>query len=257
MKTALIIGAILLVLGILVSLVGLYMLGFDFSKLSSVTYTTHTYTPEGDFTDIYFTGTTCDVRFAKSEDDACKVVCKVDDRFAPAVTVKDGKLSISVDDTLKWWQRIGFNWGTNTVTVYLPEKDYSLLEVNTVTGDVIIDSGISLSSVTLTAVTGDIQASSLSCQRFSVNVTTGDIMLRDVIAQTMNLKSTTGDIELDRCDGDSITIKATTGDVEGSLRSGKQFYADVTTGKVRVPSDSGEGTCTVTTTTGDIEITVA
>jgi len=256
MKIALIIGAILLALGILIALVGFWMLGFDFTKLSSFTYTTHTYTPEEAFTEISFTGTTCDVRFAKSEDDTCKVVCKVDDRFTPTVDVKNGTLNIQMEDTLKWWQHIGFNWGTNIITVYLPEKDYSLLEVNTVTGDVIIESGISLSSVTLTAVTGDIQVSSLSCQRFSVNVTTGDIMLRDVIAQTMNLKSTTGDIELDRCDGDTITIKATTGDVEGSLRTGKQFYADVTTGDVRVPSDSGEGTCTVTTTTGDIEITV-
>ena len=52
MKKALIIAAVLLALGIMIGLGGLAMTGFDFSKLSSVTYMTQTYTPDGYFADI-------------------------------------------------------------------------------------------------------------------------------------------------------------------------------------------------------------
>ena len=256
MKKALIVGAVLLALGILLGLGGLAAMGFDLSKLLSITYTTHTYTPEGDFADISITGVTCDIRIAKSEDNTCKVVLRIDDRYDPIVEVENSKLSIRVDENLKWYQRIGIHWGKNTVTVYLPEKEYHTLEAKAITGDIVIAGGFAFSDVTLNATTGDMQVSSLACKSFTAHVTTGNLELRDVLTENMTLKATTGDIKLERCDGTEINIRNTTGDVEGTLRSGKQFSAHVTTGKVRVPSDSGSGTCTITTTTGDIAITV-
>ena len=100
MKKVLIIGAILLVVGICISFGGFAMMGFDFSKLSNVNHVTQTYTPEGAFTDLSVTGVTCDIRIAKSENTACTVVCTIDDRFKPTVTVENGKLMIHVDDNL-------------------------------------------------------------------------------------------------------------------------------------------------------------
>lgn len=256
MKKALIVGAVLLALGIILSLGGFAAMGFDFSNLLTANHVTRTYTPEGDFSDISVTGVTCDIRVAKSEDDTCKVILMIDDRYDSSVEVQSGKLSIHVEENLKWYQQIGFFSGKNTITVYLPEKDYHLLEAKAVTGDITLESGFRFSDVIIHATTGDIHVSSLSCEKISIKVTTGDIDLRDVLTETMSLKATTGDIKLSSCDGNQMDIRNTTGDVKGTLRTGKQFTAHATTGDVRVPSDSGTGTCNIKTTTGNIEITV-
>lgn len=256
MKKALIAGAVLLALGVILCLGGFAAMGFDISKFFSVTYTTHTFIPEGDFSDISVTGETCDIRFAKSEDGTCKIICTVENRCVPTAEIKDGKLTIHVDDNLKWWHRIGIHWDKNEVTVYLPETEYSKLEAKTTTGDIFLNSGFTFADATLKTTTGDIQVSSLSCKYFRATVTTGDMEFRDVLTETMTLTATTGDIEFSRCDGKTIDIRCTTGDVEGTLRTGKLFTAKATTGDVRVPSDSGSDTCYIKTTTGDIEIAV-
>ena len=276
MKKASITAAILLIFGILLGIGGLSIMGFDFSKLLSANYTTRTYTKDGTFTDISITGITCDIRIAKSNNDTCKIVCTMDDRLEPTVKVDNGKLQVHINDLRKWYQHIGFNWCNNMVTVYLPESTYNSLEAGTTTGDIKTESGFyftnvslktttgdievegntSFTNVMLNTTTGDIRVSGLFCKDFSATVSTGDMKLQDVLGVRLKLKGTTGGIVLTRCDGSEIDISLSTGDVKGTLRTGKQFTANATTGTVRVPTDSGSDTCQITTTTGDIDITV-
>ena len=92
----------------------------------------------------------------------------------------------------------------------------------------------------------------------SMTTTSGDISLKEtVIDADIFIKSTSGEVSLESCDGSEITIKTISGDVEGSLRSVKNFITHTTSGDVYVPdSDSSASTCEITTTSGDIHITV-
>ncbi len=53
-----------------------------------------------------------------------------------------------------------------------------------------------------------------------------------------------------------IYIKAGTGDVSGILLSDKIYVVNTNTGKVNVPNSVNGGRCEITTTTGDVKITV-
>ena len=70
----------------------------------------------------------------------------------------------------------------------------------------------------------------------------------------MNITRSTGDVELDNCDGKSISIETNTGDIKGSLKTPKIFETKTSTGKIEVPESSEGGTCTLTTSTGNITI---
>lgn len=128
------------------------------------------------------------------------------------------------------------------------------------------------------SVSGDIQLLNCGADTMRLNTTSGEISLGGVTilemlhAESMSgdmeltqvvgskraaLKTVSGDIELDSFDASDIRITTTSGDVSGSLQSGKQFVCETTSGDIKVPADTPDnGTCTIQTTTGDIEIKV-
>ncbi len=106
--------------------------------------------------------------------------------------------------------------------------------------------------------TGHIELIDINAKNVKAKTSTGDMSLKNVIAsQDIDLKSSTGDIEIDRCDANVITLKASTGDIKGTLLTGKIFTAKSSTGKISIPASiEGHGTCSIETSTGDINIKV-
>lgn len=190
-----------------------------------------------------------------------------------------------------WWG------GDLTLTVYLPEQEYQSLFLKTVSGDISVpeqlsfaaaelssisgdisflartDGGLTITStsgeirggnaaggdVRVTAVSGDVRLSGVTARALRVKTTSGEIGLRSVTAeQEADVQSTSGDVELDAFDAPSIRIRTVSGEVEGGLLSPKAFETHTTSGEVRVPpSDPSGGTCSVTTTSGDIRLQVS
>lgn len=180
--------------------------------------------------------------------------------------------------------------------IYLPRGEYEKLHAVSVSGDIVISDSftfreaklettsgnISFESGTKDAwygktVSGDISAKNFTGGCVEIKTTSGEIELEDSLADSLNIistsgdislektvaetdvfiKSTSGEISLDGCDGGDIEIKTVSGDVEGSLSSAKRFITHTTSGDVYLPdSDSSAPTCKITTTSGDIHITI-
>lgn len=189
-----------------------------------------------------------------------------------------------------WWG------GGLTLTVYLPEQEYQTLFLKTVSGDISVPDdftftqaeasstsgdilflartagGLTVTStsgeietgnasggdVRVTTTSGDIRLSGVTARELNVKTTSGEIELKSVVAEHgADVRSTSGDVEFDRFDAASIRIKTVSGEVEGNLLSPKAFETHTTSGGVRVPpSDPSAGTCSVTTTSGDIRLEV-
>ena len=77
-----------------------------------------------------------------------------------------------------------------------------------------------------------------------------------ILSGKLYIHRSTGDVYFNKCDANEIEVKVTTGDIEGSLLTSKIFEADTTTGKKHIPSSNNGGVCKLTTTTGDIIITI-
>ena len=137
---------------------------------------------------------------------------------------------------------------------------------------------LSAGSLDVTVSTGHITASQIRCNGdTSIQVTTGKAFLRDMTcnaltstgntgdlvlenvtaAQSFSIIRSTGDVTFKGCDAGELSVKTDTGDISGSLRSDKLFIAQTGTGHIHVPKTVTGGRCEMTTSTGDIEITVA
>ncbi len=119
--------------GIVIALIGLFAVGFDVKKISTVIYETNTYEVTEKFNNIIFEDNRTEipeVRMLLSVDGNCKVVCYEDRKETHTVRVENNSLIISKEDTRKWYDyiRVSFNDEEPKLTLYLPEDIYRLLE---------------------------------------------------------------------------------------------------------------------------------
>lgn len=189
-----------------------------------------------------------------------------------------------------------FNLNYMKVYVYLPMGNYGDLQINSSTGDTLIPEGYTFSNVTsrvstgntkisshvinkldLKASTGNVEVEKAKPLSINIETSTGNIKVKDSFPLSMDVKASTGHVDLENviagaslkvetstgditlrsCDSLSIEAKASTGNVNMSLLSGKIFDIYTNTGKRNVPTSStGLGVCKVSTSTGDINISV-
>ena len=106
--------------------------------------------------------------------------------------------------------------------------------------------------------TGDILLKYVTVEgQVKIERSTGDVTLTSVLADSFVIKTSTGDVKLNLSDAEEINIETDTGRVEGSLLSEKIFKCESSTGSVKVPDTHSGGTCKITTSTGNIHITVS
>lgn len=270
------------------------MVQWDFSKLETTQYVTNSYDITEEFTNITVVSGAVDVILQPSADGKTTITCKEQEKVKHAVTVKNGSLEIRLEDQRKWYENVGINVGSPSITLSVPQGQYGGLQIQTTTGDVTLAEGFSFESMAITVTTGDI-ASNAAAETMKLKTNTGDITLRNFFAgalelsvntgnvkledvrcaslqaegrtgdmklcnviatERMSLSVTTGDVRFDSCDGAQMKVSATTGSITGSLLSPKVFLAKSNTGSVDVPRTTAGGTCEITTNTGSIRITV-
>ena len=247
---SLVVSGLLLFAGLMTAL------GWDFKKLQTVEYETKQYEITQTVQSLSIEGMTGDVVILPTQEASARVVCYQQTEIKYSVSVVDGVLTIDEVDTRKWYLHFSISFESPTITVYLPQGEYSTLSVKMSTGDLSLQNLV-VNEVSLSLSTGKIELRGVHCTNLNAKTSTGDIELYNVIAsQKMNIQSSTGDVELHGCDGAEIAITTSTGDVEGSLLSPKEFIIQTSTGKVDVPKSTTGGKCTIRTSTGDVEIII-
>lgn len=131
------------------------------------------------------------------------------------------------------------------------------LRLSVSTGDVKMDDVRCARDTSITVSTGRTNINGLDCKSFTTVGGTGDLTMCDVIAsEKIDIKRTTGKVKFEGCDAPDITVKTGTGDVIGTFLSSKIFTAKTSTGEVSLPDERTGGSCRITTSTGDIIISV-
>lgn len=255
-KIWLLTAACLVLLGGILFVGGMGMSGWDVTKLESTKYETNSYAPETAIMDIRVTTKTADVILRPSDREEISVVCYEQNRAKHEVSVKDGVLEIRLVDQRKWYDHIGIHFGTPKITLSIPQGQYGALMIQANTGKITVPKEFGFETVDISLSTGDVTCEASVRGHMKLRTTTGNIRLQDVTADSMELATSTGDITLTRCDAGVLKIEATTGNITGSLLSPKTFTAKATTGKVNVPEHTTGGSCEITTSTGNIYITV-
>lgn len=291
----LIVAAFLVLIGSSLFVGVMMALDWNFGKLSTDKYETNSYEIDEPYINISIVTNTADILFLPAENGKTSVVCFEQENVKHTVKVTDNTLEIHLSDTRKWYEYIGFNFGSPNITIYLAQDDYSTLSVKADTGDVEISDSFRFTNMNVTLSTGDVTTCASVDEKLTIKTSTGHIRVKSVSANTVNLsvstgktlltnveckelessgntgdlffnnvivyeklsvERSTGDIQFNKCDAGEIFIKTDTGDVEGSLLSDKVFIVQTDTGHVNVPQTTSGGKCEIITDTGDIHITL-
>ncbi len=191
------------------------MLGWDFSKLSTVQYETKEHTIEETFTHITVVTNTADVVFVPSETGMSSVVCYEQKNVTHAVSVKEDTLVIEVVDARKWYEHIGIHFGAPTVTVYMPQGTYGALSVESDTGAVTIPKAFAFDSVDVAVSTGAVTNKASATAGITIKTSTGAICVEGVSVGALDLSVSTGSVTVSdvACAGD-VTVGVSTGKAE-------------------------------------------
>lgn len=217
MKIALIIACALIVLGLVIGIIGLALIGFNFKEMSTMKTVENTYTVAQPFSHIAIEASIAKIEIAPATDGICRVDCEENDKLYFTVSVSGDTLCIDLVDGTKWYDFIGVNAGNVSATVYLPESAYASLSIKNSTGAASVASGFTFGSATIKSTTGSL--------RFSGNVT-GDL----------NAKLSTGTLTLtDAAVGGNLTMESSSGSIKTSNVSiGGTLNVETDTGSVKM-----------------------
>ena len=295
MKKLCIIGAVLLVAGIVLCILGLAMGGFQKEDMVMSKLTDKTIEIAEDFTNIRIDTNTTDVMVSLSQDGSCHILCRETQLQPHTARAENGTLILQQENYRKWYHYISINRGTPRVEIQLPKEEYESFTMEGNTGDVVIPKEFSFNNVKIDCSTGqvdvqsqvkktlaielstgDILVSGVSCERLEVRTSTGDIRILDVNCKDLTGESNTGGQLLENVQAtENIQLSCSTGGIHftrGSCRnltvetsSGKQIMESVVaSGDVRMESKTGDirltdfdgATISLSTTTGNVTGTV-
>ena len=251
-KIWLTIGASLLLIGIIIF--GGAM-KWDFKKLFTTKLETNSYTLTDSFNDISIKTSTADVRFALSDSSNASVVCNEQKNLNHTVSVKDGTLTIELNDTRKWYEHISFGVRNASITVYLPAGEYGALLVKLSTGDTEISKGFSFKSIDVCASTGDIKNCASAKELIKLKASTGDISIENASCNYLDLSVSTG-----KTTALNVNCK---NDISASVSTGKSSFTEITcnsftsngnTGDIELNNVVASSSLSINRSTGDVKL---
>lgn len=239
-KTAvwLIIAAILIVIGLLGGAIVMACANWNFNLLSTEKYQTVTHDVTDSFDKIFIYGDTEDITFLGSNDGDCRVECYENKKLPHSVSVEEGALIIKLNDTRKWYEKITLmSFSSPKITVYLPVREYSLLKIESDTGDISLPKNRFFDKIDISLSTGDINCLSYA-NEIIMTSSTGNITLDNSLVKNAYVKTSTGDISL-------ISVGAE-GNISLEVSTGRTTLTDVTCKKLTSKGSTGDITLTRT-----------
>lgn len=146
---------------------------------------------------------------------------------------------------------------TSTGNIHVENVSAGILDLSVSTGEVTVSDVTCEGDVKINVSTGKTNLTNIRCKNVVSTGNTGAISLKNVIAVgSFLIKRSTGDVKFDGCDAAEISVETDTGDVRGCLLTDKIFIVQTDTGNVNVPKTVTGGKCEITTSTGDINISI-
>lgn len=252
-KIWLIVGAGLVLLGLIIFAIVMSVHQWDFSLLSTVKYVTNTYSFSESITDIAIETTTADILFATSGDNSCKVVCHEQEKRLHTVTLQDGILRISEADERKWYDHVSISFDSPKLTVYLPQSIFGMLTLRAGTGDVTLPAELNFESMDICITTGDVDSSASVSGIAAIKTTTGDIRVENCNASALELSVSTGQVTVSKvsCHRD-MSIGVTTGDTSVTDVTCLNLSSHGSTGDLNLSNVVASESFNLKRSTGDI-----
>ncbi len=250
-KIWLITATVFVIFGLILLVGVMAAYNFDFNKLSTVNYETNTYEVSEAFDKISIDVYTTEISFAPSDDEQCRVVYTETDKIKHTTAVQNGTLVIDTVDTRKWYDNIGIFIGNLKMTVYLPQKSYASLSVDTDTGDIVIPNDFSFGNIEITGHTADVKCLASVSDSVKIESDTGSITLDNLTAGNIDFTTATGKININSVIADGkVDIQTNTGTAKLTDISCASFTAKSNTGNIILQNVVADDSFSIESDTG-------
>ncbi len=228
-------------------------LGWNFAKLSTVKYTTHTYAVDEPFDSLSLTTDTADIVLALSDDGKCRIECREEENAGYTVTVDNNTLTVMVNNRKTWYDYTGIHFDSPKITVYLPKTDYTALFIRENTGNVEIPKEFTWTSADISVSTGDVHFFSAVRETVGIKTSTGGICVEDISAGALTLSVATGGVTVSdvTCEGE-VTVGVSTGRAELTNVACGSLVSTGTTGDITLEHVTAGGKLSVRRSTGHV-----
>lgn len=254
-KAALIVSAVLIVLGGVLYAGAAAFTGFDFSVLETASLTRKEYEVNESFNDISIDAKDCSVQFRYSDDGKCRIVCGENENITHTVEVKDNTLNIRRNDSRKWYMMIGISLKQYDITVYLPEKTYGALLFESGSGDISVPEDFGFSSGDIRTGSGNVDISAGFDGGFSVKTSSGDIKIKNLSADVIDINTVSGEIDISEVTAaQAINIKSSSGDTELSEANAKDISVQSSSGEIKFYGVKAGGEIRAESRSGDVSL---
>ena len=253
-KSWLIVALALIVIGGIIFTGVMMVLNWDFKKISTVKYETNSYEFE-DFNNINITTSTAKIIFKPSTDGKNRVVCFEDVNEKHRVTLNEDLLTITEQNTKKWYQYIGIDFNSPSITLYLDKSEYGDLFIKASTGNLEIPNNFIFKDLDVTFSTGDVKINSKKLGELKVKTSTGDITVENASVKSLELTASTGEIVVNnlKSEGD-VNIMVSTGKTNLSDISCKNFNSKGSTGKISLKNVIANEKISIERDTGEVKL---
>lgn len=272
MKKTLVIAGILLLAGIALVVIGLEAIDFDFSRLGRVKYESARYICETGVRSVRVSESSRDIEIIASRDGECRLEYPVSEYDIYEITLEDGELRVSREEKNRLMRFFEFARAP-AIKLYLPAGDYGSLCIDASSSDVDVSPGVVFETIEARLSSGDVE-SSADAGRIYIETASGDVELENIAAEAVRVTTASGDVEannirvsgdfevssasgdvsFERLDAASVTISTASGDVTGTMAGEMRYTIKTASGDVDVPETGSGGECSITTSSGDIEI---
>ena len=216
----------------------------------------NTYELTNNFEEIHISTDTTNVTFLPSTDGNARVVCYERARAIHTVISDNNTLSIEQTDTRTWYQKLfDISFKTSSVTIYLPNSEYTSLLIETDTGDIDIPDDFTFTeTINIKGSTGNVTCNASANETVKIDIDTGKLVMRNASAKKYELDISTGYTNLYRVECENLVSVGSTGDITTDNITA--------TGNIKIERDTGDITikdmtaqqCELIVTTGRVAI---
>lgn len=274
MKKVLVFALILVVLGAILFAVGFAAKGFRIPSTYG-DFHTESVTAEESFSEIRIKGSYHALRVVPSEDGTCRAEFDASEKITTTVEIADSVLTVQQKDLRKWYELIGWSGNRGDLTLFLPEKAYTKLTVDSGSGSVELTAPYAFGEVDIEVGSGKISAQGLTAERLQTHIGSGSgtfsgvtvngaldatvssgsmnltgirvaslsakissgklTMTETVASQNAEMHISSGSVILDGFDAATMDVHISSGSLRGTLLTAKNFDTHVSSGSIDVP----------------------
>ncbi len=265
-RKAIITAIILTAAGAAVSLSAFAMAGFDPANLNSADIVTQSLDIKDEFHSVKIDCPGYDVCFVPSENGECGVVFTGIDKLTLNAAVKDGTLSIGLDDNRSWYDYMGVILSKTGLTVSIPQGEYEELIVETSSGGIDVSGEFTIDRADIRSSSGSVSVRDITARNIDILSQSGKVSCAGVKAEDMlQAHTSSGNIELNGIECKSAAAAAKSGrvslsdikaedGVEVESSSGGIIVSGVDAQSMDIQSRGGGVECTAVLAENDISV---